>query len=130
MVLILWIIIFVIVIVWGGIELYIHLMARRSAKALSEEDFKAEMKKAQLIDLREKDIFNAGHILGARNLPYSMLNATMGSLRKDKPIYLYDQKKALSMRAANKLRKNGYTNIFYLKDGYENWQGKIKKKTM
>ncbi len=93
MVLILWIIIFVIVIVWGGIELYIHLMARRSAKALSEEDFKAEMKKAQLIDLREKDIFNAGHILGARNLPYSMLNATMGSLRKDKPIYLYDQKK-------------------------------------
>ncbi len=34
------------------------------------------------------------------------------------------------MRAANKLRKNGYTNIFYLKDGYENWQGKIKKKTM
>ncbi|BAL62531.1 rhodanese-like domain-containing protein [Melissococcus plutonius] len=130
MVLILWIIIFVIVIVWGGIELYIHLMARRSAKALSEEDFKAEMKKAQLIDLREKDIFNAGHILGARNLPYSMLNTTMGSLRKDKPIYLYDQKKALSMRAANKLRKNGYTNIFYLKDGYENWQGKIKKKTM
>lgn len=130
MVLILWIIIFVIVIVWGDIELYIHLMARRSAKALSEEDFKAEMKKAQLIDLREKDIFNAGHILGARNLPYSMLNTTMGSLRKDKPIYLYDQKKALSMRAANKLRKNGYTNIFYLKDGYENWQGKIKKKTM
>ncbi len=30
---------------------------------------------------------------------------TIGSLRKDQPVYLYDQKKALSIRATNLLRK-------------------------
>ena len=38
-------------------------------------------------------------------MPYSMLKTTIGSLRKDQPVYLYDQKKALSIRAANLLRK-------------------------
>ena len=53
-------------------ELYLKIMVKRSAKMLTEE-FKETMRKAQVIDVREKDTFDAGHILGARSMPYSML---------------------------------------------------------
>ena len=109
-------------------ELYLKIMGKRSAKMLTEEEFKETMRKAQVIDVREKDTFDAGHILGARSMPYSMLKTTIGSLRKDQPVYLYDQKKALSIRAANLLRKNGYTDIYILKGGYDGWTGKVKKR--
>ncbi|HAP4487564.1 rhodanese-like domain-containing protein [Enterococcus faecalis] len=109
-------------------ELYLKIMVKRSAKMLTEEEFKETMRKAQVIDVREKDTFDAGHILGARSMPYSMLKTTIGSLRKDQPVYLYDQKKALSVRAANLLRKNGYTDIYILKGGYDGWTGKVKKR--
>ena len=109
-------------------ELYLKIMVKRSAKMLTEEEFKETMRKAQVIDVREKDTFDAGHILGARSKPYSMLKTTIGSLRKDQPVYLYDQKKALSIRAANLLRKNGYTDIYILKGGYDGWTGKVKKR--
>ena len=109
-------------------ELYLKIMVKRSAKMLTEEEFKETMRKAQVIDVREKDTFDAWHILGARSMPYSMLKTTIGSLRKDQPVYLYDQKKALSIRAANLLRKNGYTDIYILKGGYDGWTGKVKKR--
>ena len=109
-------------------ELYLKIMVKRSAKMLTEEEFKETMRKAQVIDVREKDTFDAGHILGARSMPYSMLKTTIGSLRKDQPVYLYDQKKALSIGAANLLRKNGYTDIYILKGGYDGWTGKVKKR--
>ena len=109
-------------------ELYLKIMVKRSAKMLTEEEFKETMRKAQVIDVREIDTFDAGHILGARSMPYSMLKTTIGSLRKDQPVYLYDQKKALSIRAANLLRKNGYTDIYILKGGYDGWTGKVKKR--
>ena len=109
-------------------EVYLRVMAKRSATTLTEEEFREGMRKAQVIDVREKDVFDAGHILGARSMPYSMLKTTIGSLRKDQPVYLYDQKKALSIRAANLLRKNGYTDIYILKGGYDGWTGKVKKR--
>ena len=109
-------------------ELYLKIMVKRSAKMLTEEEFKETLRKAQVIDVREKETCDAGHILGARSMPYSMLKTTIGSLRKDQPVYLYDQKKALSIRAANLLRKNGYTDIYILKGGYDGWTGKVKKR--
>lgn len=115
---------------FGINELYLRIMAKRSATTLTEEQFKESMRKAQVIDVREKDTFDAGHILGARNMPYPTLKTMVASIRKDQPVYLYDQKKALSIRAANLLRKNGFKNIYILKGGYEGWTGKTKKKTV
>ncbi len=76
--------------------------------------------------VKKKD-FNAGHILGARNIPYSTLRAYYKGLRKDVPIYLYDQGKEMSTRAAIFLHKQGYNNISILKTGYNRWDGKTKK---
>lgn len=107
---------------------YFQIMGRRSATIISEDEFKAGMKKAQVIDVREKNEFESGHILGARNIPFTVLTNSFSAFRKDQPIYLYDTRKSLSIRAANKLRKEGFTNVYILKEGYEGWSGKTKKK--
>ena len=107
---------------------YYKYMARRFATVLEEDEFKEGMRKAQIIDVREKNEFDSGHILGARSIPYPMLMQSLASIRKDQPVYLYDTRTALSTRAAKKLRKNGYNNIFILKDGFEDWTGKTKGK--
>ena len=111
----------------GLYELYIYIQGRRSSKMLTEEEFKEGMRKAQVLDVRERDEFNAGHILGARNMAYTTFKEVMPSLRKDQPIYLYDQRRSLSVRAAYKLKKAGYDHIYILKGGFQDWTGKVKK---
>lgn len=99
----------------------------QSAQLIDEEAFTAGMRKAQIVDVREKKDFDAGHILGARNIPYSTLRAYYNGLRKDTPIYLYDQGKEMSTRSAIFLHKKGFNNLYILKTGYNRWEGKTKK---
>lgn len=92
---VLWIIngvLLTILLAMGINELYLRIMAKRSAKTITEEEFKEGMRKAQIIDVREKDSFDAGHILGARSMPYTTIKTTLNSIRKDQPVYIYDQK--------------------------------------
>lgn len=121
------IILFVILLGMALNWLYYFIVGKMSATVIEEEGFREGMRKAQVIDVREKDAFVGGHILGARSLPYTTFKETYVTLRKDMPIYLYDHKKTLAVRAANILRKKGYTDVFILKGGYNNWTGKIKK---
>ena len=116
------------IIAWGIWELVQYFRRKNAATALENDEFKQDMRKAQIVDVRGKDDFDAGHILGARNIPYMQMKQRAGELRKDQPIYLYDDKKTMSYRAALLLKKNGYDNLYVLKDGYEKWDGKIKRK--
>ncbi|KRO18554.1 rhodanese-like domain-containing protein [Lacticaseibacillus saniviri] len=93
---------------------------------LEPEAFEENMRKAQIIDLREKNEFDLGHILGARSLPYTQLKERMVELRKDLPVYLYDGTGVLSVRAARRLQKNKFLHVYWLKKGYNNWSGKTK----
>ena len=110
---------------------YFWIQRKRLSKfggSLDQKQFEQTMRKAQLVDLREKSEFDRGHILGARNIPYSQFKYTYQCLRKDLPVYLYDSSVSLSTRAAIKLKKEGYKHIYWLKGGYLNWTGKTKKK--
>ena len=51
----------------------------------------------------------------------------IGGIRKDMPVYLYEQGKALALRCAIMLKKEGFDKIFVLKGGYNKWDGKKKK---
>lgn len=100
--------------------------SKRAVTTLSEEDFKAGYRKAQLIDVREKKEFEDGHILGARNLPSTQLRTRYKELRKDLPIYLYCDNAGRSARAALFLKGKGYTNLYQLEGGFKKWSGKVK----
>ena len=105
------------------------LLQRRYLTTLTQEEFIQGYRKAQLIDVREQSEFEAGHILGARNIPLSQFNFRMEKeIRKDKPVYLYDNTGFLSGRAAKKLHKKGYTDLVHLKGGFKKWTGKVKVK--
>lgn len=122
------IILWVGIIAWGIWELVQFFRRKKAATAVENDEFKRNMRKAQIVDVRGKDEFDAGHILGARNIPFMQMKQRSGELRKDQPIYLYDDKKTVSYRSALLLKKNGFENIYVLKDGYSKWDGKIKRK--
>ncbi|MFD2045986.1 rhodanese-like domain-containing protein [Ornithinibacillus salinisoli] len=101
---------------------------RMYLKTITEEQFREGYRKAQLIDVREPQEFERGHILGARNIPVTQLRQRLVELRKDKPVYLYCQSGSRSARAAQLLHKKGYEDISQLKGGFKKWTGKIKSK--
>ncbi|MFY4776282.1 rhodanese-like domain-containing protein [Metabacillus sp. RGM 3146] len=111
-----------------GYSVFTYFYQRKIMKNLTEEEFRAGYRKAQLIDIREPNEFEGGHILGARNIPLSQLRQRYKELRTDQPVYLYCQNAVRSGRAAQLLRKKGYTNLNCLKGGFKTWTGRIKKK--
>lgn len=107
---------------------YTWLYQRKVVKTISEEEFRAGYRKAQLIDVREPNEFEAGHILGARNIPLTQMKMRMKEIRSDLPVYLYCQSGMRSGRAAQFLYRRGYKNLSQLKGGFKGWTGKVKTK--
>lgn len=96
--------------------------------SLTQEEFIQGYRKAQLIDVREPKDFEAGHILGARNIPFTQFTQRYKEIRPDKPVYLYDHNTSRTGRAALFLKKKGCTDIYQLRGGFKQWSGKIKTK--
>ncbi|WP_125568989.1 rhodanese-like domain-containing protein [Companilactobacillus insicii] len=126
---ILYVIVIGFLIYWVGTWAYYLYKGKQMGGAISNEEFESTMRKAQIVDLREKNSFDAKHILGARNLPYSQLKYNEGELRPDLPVYLYDDRKSVSVRAASKLKKWGFEDVKWLDGRFSDWEGKTKKTT-
>ena len=101
---------------------------RKNITFLSEEDFANSMRKAQLIDIRKKDEFEAGHVNGSRNIPLVMLNKNLNKLRNDQPIYLVCNDGKLARRATAVLVMKNYSNIYGLAGGLNSWSKPLKTK--
>ncbi|HJA22282.1 rhodanese-like domain-containing protein [Limosilactobacillus panis] len=121
------IVVIVIILVWLISWGWGYWRRNHYATVLDQEDFQKGLRKAQVIDLRQEKDFAAGHILGARNLPYIYLRQQYGELRPDLPVYLYDDSMTLSTQAAAFLSKHGYDKLYILRNGYREWDGKTKK---
>lgn len=108
--------------------LFMYFSQKRAVKPLSQEEFIQGYRKAQLIDVREPNEYNGGHILGARNIPVTQMKQRMKEIRTDKPVYLYCQSGLRSGRAAQMLYRKGYRDIYHLQGGFKKWTGKVKTK--
>ncbi len=121
---------FVIVLLWilwtVGTLVWTRVTLKRAASLLNSEEFEAQSRGHQLIDLREPAKFKAKHVLGARNIQYAMLNENHSALRQDKPVFLYDENMQMAARMARKLMKAGYNDIYVLKNGFGSYTGKTK----
>ena len=120
-----------ILIILAVIILFVIINSFRLKKAvtnLTQEEFIKGYRKAQLIDLREPKEFEAGHILGARNIPTTQFRTRYKEIRPDLPVYLYCQNTGRSSRAALQLKKKGYNQIYQLQGGFKTWTGKVKTK--
>jgi rhodanese-related sulfurtransferase len=109
-------------------SVFTYFYQKRVVKTVTEEEFRAGYRKAQLIDVREANEFEGGHILGARNIPMSQMKMRMKEIRSDMPVYLYCQSGMRSARAAQFLHRKGYRELTQLQGGFKKWSGKVKTK--
>lgn len=118
----------IIIVVVGIYMAFTYFYQKKIVKTISEEDFRSGYRKAQLIDVREPNEFDSGHILGARNIPMSQMKMRMKEIRQDMPVYLYCQSGMRSSRAAQFLHRRGYKDLTQLQGGFKKWSGKVKAK--
>ncbi|MED4228643.1 rhodanese-like domain-containing protein [Neobacillus cucumis] len=122
---------YTLIIVVAAVAIYTvftYFYQKRIVKTVAEEEFRAGYRKAQLIDVREPNEFEGGHILGARNIPMSQMKMRMKEIRQDMPVYLYCQSGMRSARAAQMLHRKGYRELTQLEGGFKKWTGKVKTK--
>lgn len=118
------IIVAVIIIVWIGYIVYWYVMSHKAAKFIDANEFNELSKAGQLVDLRDPSEYRNSHIMGARNIAFQMFAQSFNALRKDRPVILYDATTRFAKRAAVKLHKEGYQQVYILKGGFTGWQGK------
>lgn len=66
---------------------------------------------ACIVDVREPDEFEMGHIQGARNIPLSSLRENLDKIPRDVPVYLHCRSSQRSYFAYCALRGSGFDNI-------------------
>jgi rhodanese-related sulfurtransferase len=79
---------------------------------------------AVLVDVREQAEYAKSHILNARNLPLSQLDAQIAGLDKwkDKPLIVYCETGSRSGAAIAALLKRGFAGAVNLNGGFAAWQ--------
>lgn len=80
--------------------------------------------KAVVVDIREKEAFAAGHLVGSRNLPVAELEAKLASTVKNKavPLILVCDTGARTRRAEAIAKQLGYTQVQCLAGGLSAWR--------
>lgn len=81
---------------------------------------------AVIVDVRTPTEYQAGHIPGARLIPFDQMASRAGELPgKDRPVLLYCRTGRRTAMAAATLRQLGYTAVYDLQ-GLANWPGPVE----
>jgi len=73
---------------------------------------------AYVIDVREKEEWDAGHIVGAKLIPLSELRKRIDEIPKDQDVYLHCRSGQRSYNAVLALQNRGYKNVYNLSGGF------------
>jgi rhodanese-related sulfurtransferase len=79
---------------------------------------------ALLVDVRNSQEYEAGHIIEARSLPAAELAAKADTLKKfkEKPVIVYCENGTASGAAARTLRTAGFNKVVTLRGGLNSWR--------
>lgn len=75
-----------------------------------------------IVDVRERDEYNAGHIPGALLIPLSELPQRLKDMPRDTEVILVCRSGNRSQQAYDYLKQQGFTNIHNLVGGMRAWQ--------
>ena len=100
---------------------------RRCYRAFQENDIGTEELREKikqgviLLDVRSRQEYQEGHIIGAINIPEYEIDRRVEQeiQNKNLPIIIYCQYGSRSRNVYDKMKRKGYTNIYNLKGGLE-----------
>lgn len=76
---------------------------------------------AQLVDVREKSEWQAGHAPQAIHIPVGQLDSKVDRIKADRPVIVVCRSGNRSRGVVNKLRKKGFDNVVNLAGGMHAW---------
>lgn len=92
----------------------------------SVHDLKARLEWGEpaltILDVRDRESYNKGHIMGAMPMPLDRLIDDAQSIAKARDIYVYGNTEAEASQAAAKLSDAGFRNVAKLQGGLEAWK--------
>ncbi len=102
---------------------------KKTVLLISPEDLKTAPENIQLIDIRTPQEYAQGHIKNAVNIDFYSADflKKMDQLDKNKDIYIYCRSGHRSGIAAKKLANHGFSKIYDLEGGINNWNTKHLK---
>lgn len=80
-----------------------------------------------ILDVREEAEYAFGHLEGAASIPMGELESRLEELDREQEIYVICRTGKRSDLAAQLLAKNGFTKVYNVLSGMNEWNGKIKK---
>lgn len=75
-----------------------------------------------ILDVRDRNAFNQGHIMGAMPFPQNELVDRAESIAKSRDIYVYGESDEQTAQAAQQLRSAGFVHVSELKGGLAAWK--------
>jgi len=102
----------------GGIGRAVKEVSPQQAVQLMNRDG------AAVVDVRDPKDFQAGHIVGAINIPEATIRERLRELEaaRDRPLLLYCSTGMVSGRAGSLLKKNGFGRLYSLRGGMAAWR--------
>ncbi|MBD1823782.1 rhodanese-like domain-containing protein [Cyanobacteria bacterium FACHB-DQ100] len=76
-----------------------------------------------ILDVRPRDVYNQGHIMGAMEFPIDKLvDLAKNNFESNRDIYVYGASDQETAEAANLLRQAGFNSVSELKGGLDAWK--------
>ncbi len=104
---------------------YEYYLRMQGISAISPQELIRLMNQGALVlDIRSLDEFAAGHISGARQMPFEQLPKASETLKKhrEKPVIVYGADETSGPVVVRKLASQGFTKAFCLRGGLATWR--------
>ena len=101
-----------------------NLLSGVGAITIQDAVQKINRENAVVLDVRTKDVFDQGHVVGALNFPEKELDNELKNLGKfrDKKILVFCEMGGVSSRVVRKLQKQGFVDVSPVKGGLSSWR--------
>ena len=101
-----------------------NLLSGVGAITIQDAVQKINRENAIVLDVRTKDVFDQGHVVGALNFPEKELDNELKNLGKfrDKKILVFCEMGGVSSRVVRKLQKQGFVDVSPVKGGLSSWR--------
>jgi len=104
--------------------------AKVGYSSISPQDLQAQMdssEKPVIVDLREPDLYKAGHITGAKNIPFEEFDRRFDELDPQAKIALVCHSGPMGEISGTLLAERGYSKVSNVRGGMAAWRGKLER---